>query len=321
MYKALKNSSIKVVSLIVTSLLAMGLQAQQMSVIASLDTNKILIGEQTKLKFSATTSPDYKLIWPILKDSISKIEIVNIGKIDTSFSTDKKFITYTQALTITCFDSGFRTIPPFQFGYKIANDTTKQFLLSDALLLQVTGLVVDTTKAIKEIKPPLGIPFSIVDFVKDNWPYITGILAIVAFLLWWFVFRKKPVADAIKEKPTPTRPANVIALEQLNVLEKKKLWQDGSYKLYHSELADIVRTYIENRYSIMAMELTTDETVQGLKTLNPVDKEKLIQLLTLADLVKFAKAQPIHYENELSLKNAYEFVRQTALQAKNDNPQ
>lgn len=321
MYKTSKIGLVKVVILLLATFATIKLQAQQMSVMASLDTNKILIGEQTSLKLSATTTPDYKLQWPVLKDSIYKIEIVSAGKIDTSYSEDKKFITYAQAFTITCFDSGFKAIPPFQFGYQIGKDTTKQFMASDAMLLQVAGVIVDTTKAIKEIKPPLEIPFSILDFVKEYWPYIIGILAILGILLWWFIFRKKSVVEAPKEKPTPTRPADVIALEQLNILEKKKLWQDGSYKLYHSELADIVRTYIENRYSIMAMELTTDETIRGLNTLNPVDKEKLIQLLTLADLVKFAKAQPIHYENELSLKNAYDFVRQTALQAKNDTQQ
>lgn len=320
MYKVSNIGFIKVAFLLIATLATISLQAQQMSVMASLDTNKILIGEQTKLKLSATTAPDYKMVWPILKDSIFKIEIVTAGKLDTSYSADKKFITYAQSFTITCFDSGFKAIPPFQFGYQVGTDTTKQFMASEAMLLQVAGLVVDTTKAIKEIKPPLEIPFSIIDFVKEYWPYIVGVLAIIGILLWWFVLRKKSVVEAPKEKPTPTRPADVIALEQLSVLEKKKLWQEGSYKLYHSELSDILRTYIEHRYNIMAMELTTDETLQGLKKLAPTEKEKLTQLLVLADLVKFAKAQPIHFENELSLKNAFEFVRQTAFQGKNETP-
>ncbi len=318
MDKAYRISCIKVVVIAIAILTNLVSKAQQISVIASLDTNKILIGEQTKLKLTTTATPDYKIIWPILKDSIQKIEIVSNGKIDTSFSADKKFVTYTQALTITCFDSGFRAIPTYQFGYQIGKDTSKQFIISEALLLHVIGLVVDTTKAIKEIKPPLEIPFSIIDFLKEYWPYIVGILVVAAFLLWWFVFRKKPVIQAVKEKPTPTRPADVIAIEQLKLLEQKKLWQEGAYKIYHSQIADIVRTYIEHRYGLMAMELTTDEILQGLKTLADSHKEILSQLLVLADLVKFAKAQPIHYENELSLKNAYEFVRQTALQAPKD---
>lgn len=287
------------------------LQAQQISVIASLDTNKILIGGQTKLNLTATTSITQHLQWPVLKDSIQKIEIVNIGKVDTTLSADKKFATYTQSITITCFDSGFKAIAPIQFAYKIVNDTTTQRLGTDALLLQVQGLVVDTTLAIKDIKPPLEIPFSIIDFVKEYWPYFAAILAIIAFIIWWFKFRKKSTAAIPDAKPEPTRPADVIAIEQLQQLEQKKLWQEGSTKLYHSELADIVRTYLENRYSIMAMELTTEETLAGLKILDQGNKEKLKQLLVLADFVKFAKAEPIHFENELSLKHAYEFVKST----------
>lgn len=286
------------------------LQAQQVSVIASLDTNKILLGGQTKLNLTATTSITQHLQWPILKDSIQKIEIIKFGKIDTILSADKKFATYTQSLTITCFDSGYKAIAPIQFSYKTANDTTTQRIGTDALLLQVQGLVVDTTLAIKDIKPPLEIPFSIIDFVKEYWPYFAAVLAILAFIIWWFKFRKKPTSLAAV-KLEPTRPADVIALEQLQQLEQKKLWQEGATKLYHSELSDIVRTYLEHRYTIMAMELTTEETLAGLKILDQGNKEKLKQLLVLADFVKFAKAEPIHFENELSLKHAYEFIKST----------
>ena len=68
------------------------------------------------------------------------------------------------------------------------------------------------------------------------------------------------------------------------------------------------------------MELTTDEILANFRhvDINAETKGKLKQLLSLADMVKFAKAKPIVSEHELSLKNAYDFVRETIPVEKSD---
>lgn len=74
-----------------------------------------------------------------------------------------------------------------------------------------------------------------------------------------------------------------------------------------------MRVYIEGRYNIAAMELTTDEimTIMRSQVIDNLSKDKLRQVLSLADYVKFAKAQPIDVENELTLSNAFDFVKGT----------
>lgn len=289
------------------------LKAQQISANASIDTNKIWIGGQTNLKLSVTANSTTKIKWPILKDSIQKIELISIGKIDTSYSTDKKFTTYAQSIVITSFDTGFKAIPPVVFHYSQLPDTNKIPIETQALLLHVKGIQVDTTQAIKAIKPPLAISFSLIDFLVEYWYYLLAIALLIGIAIWWLKFRKSTPKTKIELPSEPLKPAHEIALEQLKILEDKKLWQTGSYKSYHSELTDILRTYIEGRYTIMAMELTSEEILKSLRNLDPTNTEKLSQILLLADFVKFAKGIPIHYENELSLRNAYDFINSTMI--------
>jgi hypothetical protein len=87
-------------------------------------------------------------------------------------------------------------------------------------------------------------------------------------------------------------------------LEKKELWQHGEVKAYYSELTDIVRNYIEEAIDIPAMESTTSELIEGLKTASQKKKMKLSKetidslfvVLKQADLVKFAKSKPLDFE-------------------------
>lgn len=284
---------------------------------AELDTTTIKLGDQIGLKLSfqySETKGKITVTWPAFKDTINEhIEIVNVSKIDTIKDSTSNLSIQRQTLTITSFDSGYYAIPPFKFVYQFAGDTTHYKVETEPLLFAVKTIPVDTSKEFKEIKPPMEVPYTL----EDALPYIIAGLAVilVAILVYWLIkrYRKRPVKKA--EPARPTRPPHEIALEELDALEKEKLWQEGNYKLYYSRLSDIVRTYIEHRYEIMAMEQPTDDTMASLKTRigNPLTKEKLRQLLELADLVKFAKNQPIAVENEMSMKTAYDFVNTTKL--------
>jgi hypothetical protein len=105
-------------------------------------------------------------------------------------------------------------------------------------------------------------------------------------------------------------------LEALRKLEAEKLWQQGRVKEYHSRVSDIVRTYIEQTMSINAMEMTTDAILSAceIKALNQRNTDELQELLERADLVKFAKFQPLANEHEASMKNAVSFVESTISQ-------
>ncbi len=142
-------------------------------------------------------------------------------------------------------------------------------------------------------------------------PYAGGALLVgLIFLLVYLLvkkFRTKKVQPVIQ---VPKRPAHEIAFEALQKLEDSKLWQQGNYKAYFTGLSDISRMFIENRWSVAAMEMTTDEILR-MKLISAQDIEvfnQLKNLLELADLVKFAKAIPVMHENEQAMKQARAFV-------------
>ncbi|MBR4964762.1 MAG: hypothetical protein IKZ32_05340 [Alistipes sp.] len=161
------------------------------------------------------------------------------------------------------------------------------------------------------------LPF-IFDEVRD---YVTyGIIALIllALLVWLVVWL---VRNYIRNrqsvvKPAPKLPPHVVAIKALEELEHRKLWQNGKHKLYYSTLTDILRLYIEGRWSITALEMTTDEIILALRDVEIVgdNRSKLIGILRTADMVKFAKAIPAPEQNEQAFTHSYYFVEDTKLQ-------
>ena len=302
------------------------LVAQSVNVTATIDTNTILIGDQVHLTLKAEHQTGKILNWPLIGDTITKqIEVVGRSGIDTSFPANSGNTILSQTFTITSFDSGYFLIPSFRFS--IVGDTSN-YVETDPLPLTVQTVEVDTTQAIKDIKAPMNTPFSLAEvwlLIKENkWWIITGVVLLIGIILLVIYLKRPKEIISVKK---PKIPPHITALKNLKELEYNKLWQQNKVKLYYSNLTEIIRIYIENRFNIIAMELTTDEILTSFKpayrTGRHVDikaetKGKLKQLLSLADMVKFAKAKPIVSEHELSLNNAYDFVRETIPVEKSD---
>lgn len=287
--------------------------SQNVIATAKLDSNKILVGDQVKLKVQVTYPVKTAITWPLLKDSLTpKIEIVDKSKIDT-VSKDANKLTLSQSYTITSFDSGGFYVPQISFKYKSPGDTSYFEALTDSLLLNVNTIPVDTSKAFKDIKGPMSVPWTFMEML----PYIIGVILLAAII--WFVFwylKKRKKGESILGFSKPKIPAHEQALLALDALKNKKLWQNNKVKQYYTELTEITRTYVENRFGVQAMEMTTDEITSSLK---PFEIEsslvnKLRKMLVLADLVKFAKANPLPDEHDKSLDIAIEFVRITKLE-------
>lgn len=286
------------------------LSAQFLKVNAELDRNQCLIGDHLTLSLTLSKPAQARISFPVFSDTITKsIEIIESHRIDT-LQKENQQITLKQNLTITSFDTGLITLPPLPFIFQ--NDTLTDTIFTNPILFTVHALPVDTTKqTIFDIKPPIGEPFS----WKELLPYILwGLLAalIIAAAIYVYIRikNKKPIIP-IPEKPKD--PPYVVALNQLNELKDKKLWQKQLYKQYYSELTDILRIYLEEQFQIPAMESITSELIQHLK--NHAFDDELIRnmqsLLTTADFVKFAKATPLPDENDWHWKNAVHFVEQT----------
>lgn len=287
--------------------------SQMMTIEAKLDSNKFLIGDQVKLHLLVTKPKGANLNFPILPDSLGNgIEIIERFKPDT-ISKNGDIIKLDQIFLITSFDSGRHAVPPIPFEF--SRDTVVDTLFTDSVFFYVNTLQVDTTKkTIYDIKAPIDEPFSIMEILGY---IIWGLAGLIVILLAYYAYRKfRKKEPLIKIPLKPADPPHIIALRELDLLKDKKLWQNNLIKKYHTELTDIIRKYIEARFFIPAMEMTSYEIIEALeheKYLSGQNHSGLRQLLTLADFVKFAKAQPLPDENDLSIRNAYQFVNETKL--------
>ncbi|MDA3906918.1 MAG: hypothetical protein PF484_12670 [Bacteroidales bacterium] len=293
-------------SLVLLSFLSLSIFAQEVRV--SIDTNAILIGEQVKVNINYQFPSDKQGYFPFLPDSLGpNLEIVERSNIDTSFN--KGITRFFQELRVTAFDSGYFVLPAFSFGYKSELDSAIQIIVSDPHLINVFTVDADTTQPIKPLVGPMSEPYTLMEFL----PWILFILALGALIFTAFYFYRKRQKKPLFKKEEPKIPADEKALDDLARLRLKKLWQVGKVKEYYSELTEIVRIYIEERFDVMAIEMTTHEILDGLEKhlINGEVMQKLKGSLELADLVKFAKANPTPLENDTCLNHGIDFVNET----------
>jgi hypothetical protein len=298
--KNLKSKIVNLQSLIVNQmklkfyifllLLSTAVFAQQKQVETSIDTTRNKIGAEFKLTLKTVVSSKSKVVFPKLKN-IGALEVIESYPIDTVKKNDQYELLKKYGLTQ--FDTGKYTIP----GIKILID--KKPFLTDSIAVEVANVKLDTLQQkMYEIKDITAVD----NGIGDWWKYVLGILIILgigAFVYWYI---KKRQQKKIEEEVYKTPIEKATSL--LNNLEKKELWQKGEIKEYYSELTDIARNYIEEAIQIPAMESTTSELIQGLKTastkkkmsLSPETVENLERVLRQADLVKFAKSKPLEFE-------------------------
>lgn len=277
---------------------------------ASIDSTTIMLGDQTDLHYRVTCAPDEKVAFPQYGEIlIEGVEIVDRTIIDTICLSDGRQ-QYDQYLTLTSFKDSLFYIPPQAF---VCQGDTQW---TDALSLNVIQpFEIDTAdQAITDIKPVMKAPFWWWGTLR--WVLLGLLIAGLGVGIYFLVryLRRHPVSEENLQPKEPERPAEEIALEELDKIKQEKIWQTGQTKQYHSQLTSVVREYIGRRFDVHSTEKTSDETLRELKPLLSEQKDLFLDLkkmLQLADLVKFAKWHTTPDENEQALQTAYNFVNQT----------
>ena len=288
------------------------LRGQEVSVAAAFDTSRIFIGDQINFSVTIDQPSGLKLSIPILRDSLTrKIEILSGPLIDTA-EIDADKIRITEKYLITSFDSGFYMIDPIYA--EIADSGGVKRFYSDYSMLEVARVKLtppDTSARIFDIVAPQRAPLTLGEILP--WVLIAFLSAIFVWLILRLIKKFKKTKKEIIE-PAITEPAHVIAFRELEKLRDEKLWQAGEIKKYYTRLTEIIRQYLENRFKVYSLELTTSETLEALVKSGFRKNEsynKLKSVLTAADLVKFAKYKPEPIENDTTFTASWDFVTAT----------
>jgi len=291
---------------------ALSLRAQEspVAVESRIDKSSITIGDTVRYMVRLTHDESVQVQWPSLGANLGAFEIRDYAKPDPR--KVKGRMVEEVSYTISTFDTGRFEIPPLTISYQTPPDTARFALQTDKLEIYVASMRPSQDGDIRDIKSPWELP--------RDWKLIALIAGGVALLLLlaglgYYFWRKRQGKSLLPEKKEPLRPAHEIALEALQKLRESDLLATGQIKVYYVELTEIVRRYIEGRYFVLALELTTGELMDNLKTvaIETEAKAMLQDLLERSDLVKFAKYQPAADEYERAFQLAESFVETTKL--------
>lgn len=286
--------------------------AQDASVITRIDSTSMLIGSQQTLRIGLH-HPDRDdemkiLIQPLLDEQWEVIKQSHI----THEKTDEGYLSYKDYV-ITYWEVGEQSIPPIKIIYKNGSevDTFKTSLIHVNVISPAGKLTgIQGLKDIYRMPYPTG---------RILWIVAGIILCLVIIYLLYRNFKKDPEEEEIVEEievlPPPDPPYE-IAMRRLNALTEKQLIERGEIDLFQSELTHIMRQFLGTTYAFDALEMTTEE-ILGFMEKEDIYTDslgKLSRFLRMADLVKFAKAQP---EGELH-RSMMEFAYETVHQLKND---
>lgn len=264
--------------------------SQSVYVKASIDRNKILIGEPIKLSLEASVPPGQTATWFAL-DSIARFEIIERGKIDSSINNGDNL--YRQTVTITCFDSGRWVVP------SLALEHNGRSYLTDSLPVSVAFSNFDPKQPYHDIKDIL--PVEVTDQTYVVWGII--IVTVLSFLMLIYLLRK-PVAKIIVTEKKFKGSATALdqAIKALEELKAKNLPASGQSKAYYTGMNDILRDFITRKHGFSVMEKTNDELSLILKDRGMANDSfiSLAQALRMSDTVKFAKFVPGDADNEQS---------------------
>lgn len=292
---------------------SLGLCFQLFSQTFSIDIDKdsVLIGDHFTLSMKLEFNEGEMGYFPQLVDSVMAFDLIETYPVDTTEDG------LEQKVILTQFEAGFYEINGLPALIQRSNGTIDT-LQSNNETLFVSTIEVDTSQAFKPIKTVKSLPFPWKAFFKKLAIWLIPILIII-ILIVWYILRKKDIS-LFTEKPKTPLDYYHEAIDQLQALENKKLWQNDQVKEYYLSLSEILREYLEGRFEIQAMESTTDEINENL-ILQDGLKMKLKEVLAQADLAKFAKFKPLGDENIRMMKLAKDFVRHTKPQTQQEDAQ
>jgi hypothetical protein len=273
--------------LVAVALAAPAHAGAQATASVTVDSTRVTVGDRIAMTVTVEHAPGATVMWPDSLD-LSPFEVLDVGA--PTPPTEGGATRTTAAFTLAAFELGMLEIPSFEIVVRAANGS-EEAVSTSPFAVEVVSVGMDESGDIRDIRGPLGIPLS---------PFRLALLVLLPLLLAALLF---VVARRLRgrkdDSPRPAlgplpRPPHEVALEALAALAGSGMLERGEVKEFHIEASDILRTYVEARFRVDALEMTTREVVAGLEAARaePRFRGGLVAFLEQCDLVKFAKVRP-----------------------------
>ena len=162
---------------------------------------------------------------------------------------------------------------------------------------------------LRDIKPPLEVPQNLLPYFISS----TIILGFITALVWYYVHKRRQTLPVFVTEENDTPLPHEVAYEKLTTIEASDWLQRGDMETYHTQIAYVLRQYINARYQIPALELTTTDLLQAMLHAEIAIPcvERTQQLLATCDMVKFATYQPELSDASIRIADARWIVDET----------
>lgn len=293
--------------------------AGPVSVKASLDSVQIMMGRMTTMRLQVVQDEGVKGTFPLLQPGErgyaavcgDSVELRTSVRRDTTELGSGR-IQVDWQVPVQAFDSGLYKLPGMV--YVAGRDS----VVSNSVTLKVNPFPgVKAEDKIADFAPPADpAGKSFWDFLPDwlvDWGWLILFVMMLALIAFEETLHRKPRGGIIPVPAAPMEDPDAEALRRLSELKEKKLWEQGQEKEYFTMLTDILRNYLDRRFGINAMEMTSRQIMQTLAA-DPSLKDKrglVRQILDMADFVKFAKVRPLPDDSVAAWNNAVAFVNET----------
>ena len=292
------------VTALLIALAPVPLRAQSARIRIELDTALVSVGGRMEFTVRVEHDPTAIVLWPDSLD-LGSVEVLE-AEILPPANEGGRSITRAR-FTLAAFELGDIEIPSFNIRVE-APDGSSTTLSTDPYVITVQSVGLDEGGDIRAIRGPLGIPLSVIYVL----PWIL-LLALLGGLGYWLWVKRRPAEASPRRSVVIPRFPHEDAYEALDRLRASDLVERGEIKEYHILASEIIRTYVEGRFGVYALEMTTGEVVEGLRGVDvPEDAVQTFGwFASRCDLVKFAKLWPAPDACRDSLEAARTFVDQT----------
>lgn len=284
------------------------LASAQVRVKASLDSTKILIGERTHWTITVDAPKGAQVAYAHFADTTNVPHGIEVLEQHLDTITNGNAYTWTFHRTLTAWDAHNYELPAVTVQVNGKDYTTSK------LAFNVIETKVDTA-ATAPARPSDGIQKS--PFLLSEWlPYyvlclLAVLLLVAAYIINLRLKNQKPLVKRRQpERKLLPHEKAMRAIEQVKTQYSSS--DNADQKVYYTALTDVLRQYLEDRFGIKAMEMTSAEIVETLRREgNSETNTELERVFATADLVKFAKYSTQDNEKNYYLGNVVDYIEET----------
>ncbi len=292
-----------------------GASARVVKVTAEADSVALTMGDTTVVRVQVIKEghPGVLVGLPEKEQDYHGMELSNIAVDSTDLGNGRTQLDYQ--LTFQAFDPAAAVVLP-GFSYAAAGDTVKSNVLTFKVLpVELSPELGDINNVdsltIHPSEGPVQLRTRFYDYIPSWWYWVVIALVAVALgVVLYLLYKKNGPSLFVARKPVPPYD---LAMQRLAAIKHRGLIERGQFKEYYTELTDTLRSYLEGRFGIFAMEMTTKQILEQLRANEEtqLSAAQIQSALEMADFVKFAAVKPLPDDNIKTYNTIYDFVEST----------